>query len=70
MGLRISEEDVQDESGVLDTLEDMPNYAQYVTSAAKDNIEYGFWSRSTIPFSLECETTHSRDAVVDAAAFE
>lgn len=70
LGLKISEYDVQDESKVLDTLEDLPNFSLYVTSSVKQNIEYGFWSRATIPWSLECEVNHSRDKVVTAAKFE
>ena len=31
MGLSISEYDVQEESKVLDTLESLPNYSEYVT---------------------------------------
>ena len=70
MGLEISEYDVQEESGVLDTLEDMPNFSLYVTESNKKNIDYGFWSRATIPWSLECEVNHDRDSVVKAANFE
>ena len=70
LGLEITEYDVQDESEVLDTLEDLPNYSLYVSSNAKKNIEYGFWARSTIPWSLECEDTHPRDQVIAAANFE
>jgi hypothetical protein len=70
MGIKVSEYDVQDESGVLDDLEDLPNYSKYVTSTAKKNVKYTFWSRSTISWKLECDATHSRDSVVAAAAFE
>ena len=70
MGARISEYDVQEESKVLKTLEDLPKYSLYVTSSGKENIEYGFWSRSTIPWLLDCEVEHPRDAVVDAAMIE
>lgn len=70
LGLEITEYDVQDESGVLDTLESLPNFSLYVTDSIKKNIEYGFWSRSTIPWSLECELEHPREKVVNAANFE
>ena len=35
LGLKISEYDVQDESKVLDTLEDLPNFSMYVTESVK-----------------------------------
>ena len=69
LGFKISEYDVQEESDVLDTLEDLPNFSLYVTDSIKKSIEYGFWSRATIPWSLECEETHPRDSVVQAAKF-
>ena len=67
LGLKISEYDVQKESDVLATLEDLPNYSLYVTDSIEQNIMYGFWSRAAIPWDLECEETHSRDKVVAAA---
>lgn len=70
MGLSISEYDVQDESKVLDTLEDLPNFSMYVTESTKKNIDYGFWSRATIPWSLDCEEEHPREKVINAAIFE
>ena len=70
LGLKISEYDVQEESGVLDTLRDLPNFSEYVTADLKRDIYYGFWARATIPWSLECEETHSRDSVVSAAKNE
>lgn len=48
MGIKISEYDVQEESGVLDTLEDLPNYSMYVTDSNKKNVEYSFWMRPAI----------------------
>jgi len=70
MGLSITEYDVQEESKVLDTLEDLPNFSMYVTESTKKNIDYGFWSRSTIPWSLDCEVEHPREKVINAANFE
>ena len=69
-GNRITEYDVQEESKVLDTLESLPNYSLYLSDTNKKNVEYGFWTRSAISWSLECEETHSRDSVVEAALFE
>lgn len=70
LGRKISEYDVQEESDVLDTLEDLPNYSLYVTSSAKKQIMYGFWSRPAISWNLSCESEHSRDSVIQAASFE
>ena len=70
LGLKISEYDVQEESGVLGTLRDLPIFSDYVNADHKKNIWYGFWSRPTIPWNLECEETHSRDSVVSAAKNE
>lgn len=69
-GNRITEYDVQDESKVLETLESLPNYGMYLTDTNKKNVEYGFWTRSAISWSLECEEKHSRESVVEAAEFE
>lgn len=55
---------------MLDKLEDLANYSMYVTDQNKKNIEYGFWVRPTISWSIECELEHSRDSVVEAAIFE
>lgn len=49
---------------MLDKLDSLPNYNMYVTDSSKKNIKYGFWSRSTIPYKLECEKSHPKDALV------
>ena len=70
MLFKVSEYEVQKESKVLDTLETLPNYSVYVSKENKKLIEYGFWSRSTIPWKLSCEADYPRESVVDAANFE
>ena len=54
-GTTVTEYDVQDESKVLDKLEDLPNIGMYVDLKAKKNIKYGFWSRPTISWSIDCD---------------
>ena len=56
----VTEYDVQNDSGVLDTLRHMPLYHQYVgldIDQHKMNIEYKIWARPTMPWKLECEAT-------------
>ena len=56
----VTEYDVQNDSGVLDTLKHMPLYHQYVgldIDQHKMNIEYKIWARPTMPWKLECEAT-------------
>ena len=48
----------------------MPLFSQYVTESIKEDIHYGFWSRPTIPWKLECETTHSKESVIEAVKLE
>ena len=67
MGMEISEYDVQDESDVYDDLEDLPNFSMYVSKTVKKQIKYKFWSRTTIPWSINCDDTHPRYSVVAAA---
>ena len=55
MSSSISEEDLQDESGVLDILEAQPYVNNYVQIYNKKNILYKFWSRPAISWDLECE---------------
>ena len=53
----MSEYDVQNDSGVLDFLKQMPLYSKYVgddVEQRKKDIEYKMWARPTIPWKLEC----------------
>ena len=53
----VSEYDVQNDSGVLDFLKQMPLYSKYVgddVEQRKKDIEYKMWARPTIPWKLEC----------------
>ena len=70
LSIQISEYDVQEASGVLATLRSLPNFSLHVTEESKKNTLYGFWSRATIPWSLECEANNSRDSIVSAAKSE
>ena len=45
---RISVYDVQSSSGVIDAIETLPHYEQYVDIGAKKNQYYQLWSRPTI----------------------
>ena len=39
----------------------------YVNESNKKNNKYGFWSRSTIPWKIECSDTHPRSILMNAA---
>ena len=70
MSLFISEYEVQKESKVLDKLEDLPNFSEYVSKDNKKNQYYKFWTRPTISWKLECDDKTPRVSVVKAADFE
>jgi hypothetical protein len=57
-GLKISEFDLLVENGVLDILEDYRSFTHTVFpgSSVLKNHELKSWSRSTIPWSLQCES--------------
>jgi len=56
-GFTISEKDLQESSGVLQALLYLPLYKQTNMEAEsiKERVIYDFWTRSTIPWKLECE---------------
>ena len=39
----------------------------YVNESNKKSNKYGFWSRSTIPWKIECSDTHPRSILMNAA---
>jgi len=51
----ISEYEIQTESKVLDKLQELPNFSQYVSRDNKKNMLNKFWSRPTISWKLECD---------------
>jgi len=69
MGIEANEYDVQEDNKVLAHLESLPNYSSYVSDSSKKSIEYGFWTRPTISWSLECELSHPRENVITATSF-
>ena len=52
----VNEYDVQENNGVLDILESLEDYEEKVPNYMdKEDVQYSFWTRATIPWSLECE---------------
>ena len=71
MGLVYTEEDVQQRSGVLDTLTSLPVSDQYIDFSLKKQKIYALWTRNTIPWKLECDETPGRkQEVIDQISEE
>lgn len=54
---KTNEYDVMKRSGVIDLLQQTSGYSAFVADPKpnKENYDYSFWTRSTIPWKLECE---------------
>ena len=70
LSLKISEYDVQMDSGVWDTLRALPLSTKYIDSTAKQNTLYSFWTRPSISWKLECDMQYSRSSIIRSALNE
>ena len=67
---QISEYDLQEGSGVIDLIEDLPNtdnvYGRKVDLKSREDVMFNLYTRPTIPFKLECESSSSRKELASA----
>ena len=61
-GIEIDEYTLQAESDVLGILDDLPYYYRDTPDfkEQKKTVLYGFWTRPTIPWSLDCDNQYGK----------
>ena len=67
--MEVSELQVQQDSGVLDTILEQPGSDGYIDKDDKEDEKYRFWWRTTIGYDFACMPIYNMDEVLESMRF-